>query len=150
IPEAQTGEPLVRAGSEDRATPHLTTRIAEIAPQVASKQFSDALKRRPPIEVAIRLNDRWAVAFDSRQWMLSQRRGKEWRPSKFCYERDHMLEIIGETCGNVRPEALAEIRTWPPRHATWYRLRTGRPTPSIALAARAIAGELATLPVAAE
>ena len=127
-------------GSAAGVRPYPDAPTGEIAPQVALKQFSDAPKGRPTGDVVVRLNDHWAIMLDSRQWVLAERRGQEWRPQKFCYERDHMLEIIDKICGNVRPEALAEIGNWPERHATWYRLRTGRPTSSIALAARDLAG----------
>lgn len=74
-----------------------------------------------------------------------------WEPRKFVYDRDQLVEIVDSLCGTVDARTLADIRSWPARHATWWRLRTGRPTPSIALAARAIVScQLATFPTAAE
>ena len=108
------------------------------SPQPRLKQYQHRRKGKPAVMVAAVLCARWAVTADSHQWMLSefQRHQGVWKPRKFIYDRDELLEVIGELCGQADPQALATIRAWPERHATWWRLRTGRPTPSVAMAAQ--------------
>ncbi len=76
-------------------------------------------------EALVQLNDSWRVADDPPQWALQCRDGPKrekasgWAGRKFIRNRDHLLRRIEELCGNVDPQAIEIIRSWPDGYATW-------------------------------
>ena len=71
----------------------------------------------------VRLNANWRVADDPPQWTLERRQSAtRWQAIKFIRGRDHLMRQIEELCGDVDPEALDVIRSWPPGYVQWkYR-----------------------------
>ncbi len=76
-------------------------------------------------DVLIQLNDSWRVADDPPQWAIRCRDGPKrekasgWAGRKFIRDRDHLLERIDELCGEINPDAIEIIRSWPDGYATW-------------------------------
>ena len=76
-------------------------------------------------EPLVQLNANWRVADDPPQWALQSRDGRQrekasgWAGRKFIRNRDHLLRRIEELCGNVDPEAIEIIRSWPDGYGTW-------------------------------
>ena len=72
-----------------------------------------------------KLNANWRVADDPPQWALQCRSGNPgertsgWIGRKFIRDRDHLLRRIDELCGNVDPQAIEIIRSWPVGYVTW-------------------------------
>ena len=79
----------------------------------------------------VQLNANWRVADDPPQWALEQRtgnasaKGSGWRARKFIRNRSHLLRRIGELCGNVDPEAIETIKSWPDGYVTWKAREIG-------------------------
>ncbi len=73
----------------------------------------------------VHLNANWRVADDPPQWALQCRDGSQrekasgWAGRKFIRDRDHLLRRIDELCGNVDPQAIEVIRSWPVGYVTW-------------------------------
>ena len=73
----------------------------------------------------VQLNTNWRVADDPPQWALQCRDGNMrekasgWAGRKFVRDRDHLLERIDELCGNVDPQAIEIIQSWPVGYVTW-------------------------------
>ncbi len=70
-------------------------------------------------DALVHLNASWRVADDPPQWTIEQRKGSGWRARKFIRDRDHLLERIDELCGEINPDAIEIIRSWPDGYATW-------------------------------
>ena len=76
-------------------------------------------------DALVQLNDTWRVADDPPQWTIEQRIGNPsardsgWRARKFIRNTDHLLRCIAEMCGDVDPEAIETIRSWPNGYVTW-------------------------------
>ena len=70
-------------------------------------------------EPLVQLNANWRVADDPPQWTIEQRKGSGWRARKFIRNRDHLLKRIAELCGDVDPDAIETIRSWPNSYVTW-------------------------------
>ncbi len=72
----------------------------------------------------VRLNDSWRVSNDPPQWVIEQRIGNAsvkdsgWRARKFIRTNDHLLQCIGETCGDVDQAAIETIQSWPSGYVT--------------------------------
>jgi hypothetical protein len=70
----------------------------------------------------IQLNDDWRVVDDPLQWILQRRKGKArsknsgWRGRSYLTTRSGLLRCVGEYCGEVRPDALAQLAALPERH----------------------------------
>jgi hypothetical protein len=59
----------------------------------------------------IRLNRRWRVVFDKRQWVLQKKHdARRWDDKSFCVSRDGLLTCIIRRCGPVNPDALVPDR----------------------------------------
>ena len=77
------------------------------------------------LNVDIRLNSSWRVIDDPPQWTLQKRKGNPtakssgWVSAKFIRNRDHLLERIAEICGDVDPDAIATIMSWPTGYVQW-------------------------------
>ncbi len=76
-------------------------------------------------EPLVQLNANWRVADDPPQWALRCRDGSPrekasgWTGRKFIRDRDHLLERIDELCGEINPDAIEIIRSWPDGYTTW-------------------------------
>ena len=79
-------------------------------------------------EALVQLNDSWRVADNPPQWALQCRDGPKrekasgWAGRKFVRNRVHLLRRIEELCGNVDPQAIETIQSWPDGYATWKLL----------------------------
>jgi hypothetical protein len=72
---------------------------------------------RPDPIFPIVLNGRWRVEYDPLQWVLAKRRcGTRWRGNAFCTTRQALLRNIRERCGDIDPDALAEVMALPDWH----------------------------------
>lgn len=71
----------------------------------------------PPLD--IRLDDRWRLTNDARQWILERREGHRWHEREFHVERDYLLARIAALAPQCRPEALATIRGWDRYFSMW-------------------------------
>lgn len=73
-----------------------------------------------PASWPIVLNGRWRVVDDPIEWILERRdviEGKEgWQPQRFHRMRRVLLRDIAEVCGEVAPQALAQLRALPEMH----------------------------------
>ncbi len=98
-------------------------------------------------DALVQLNDSWRVADDPPQWALQCRSGNPgqrtsgWIGGKFIRDRDHLLRRIDELCGNVDPQAIEIIRSWPVGYVAWklqeLKARAGPETaPHSAIAAQ--------------
>ncbi len=73
----------------------------------------------------VRLNGSWRVSDDPPQWVIEQRIGNAsvkdsgWRARKFIRTNDHLLQCIGEMCGDVDQAAIETIQSWPSWYVTW-------------------------------
>ena len=82
----------------------------------------DPSPRRERYQSSIDINSRSRVIEDPLQWILQVRRGREtskgtgWRDRAYCAQRTALIRCVGEYCGEVSPDALAVIKTLPPRH----------------------------------
>ena len=76
----------------------------------------------------VQLNAIWRVSDDPPQWALQCRDGSPrekasgWAGRKFIRNRDHLLKRIGELCGEVAPEAVDIIKSWPSGYVSWKLL----------------------------
>ncbi len=76
-------------------------------------------------EPLVLLNDSWRVADDPPQWSLQYRKGNPrgrtsgWVGRKYIRDREHLLDRIEELCGNVDPQAIETIQSWPVGYAKW-------------------------------
>ena len=79
-------------------------------------------------DALVQLNANWRVADDPPQWTIEQRIGNPsakdggWRARKFIRNTDHLLKRIDEMCGDVDPDAIATIQSWPQGFVTWKLL----------------------------
>ena len=77
----------------------------------------------------VKLNSNWRVADDPPQWTLERRtgnpseKGSGWRARKFIRYRDHLLKRIAEMCGEVDPDAIETIKSWPVGYVTWKAMK---------------------------
>ncbi len=77
------------------------------------------------VDFPIILNDRWRVVDDPLQWILAVRQransksGSEYRHRSFCASRSGLTRCISEYCGDVDPDALAQISFLPDLHQDW-------------------------------
>ncbi len=77
------------------------------------------------IDFLVRLNDSWRVTDHPPQWVIEQRidnasvKDSGWRARKFIRTNDHLLQCIGETCGDVDQAAIETIQSWPSGYVTW-------------------------------
>ncbi len=78
-------------------------------------------------DLVLRLNARWRIVCDG-QWILEQRvrnssaRDTGWSGRKYIRHWDHLLELTAELCGDVDPDAIATIKSWPMGYVTWKLL----------------------------
>ena len=76
-------------------------------------------------EPLVQLNASWRVADDPPQWSLQYRKGNPrgrtsgWVGRKYIRDREHLLHRIDELCGEVDPQAIETIQSWPDGYATW-------------------------------
>lgn len=75
--------------------------------------------------VALILIDKWAITFDSNQWMLSQARKRRaqtyWHPVSYIGSTKAVLLRVARENGVVMDKnAQAIIETWPERFLEWY------------------------------
>ncbi len=71
----------------------------------------------------LRLNDRWALAYDPAQWIVQKRRGTEWRGVCFVGSNKDILWRVFEEKGiDVTPEARAYIDAMPHRFLDWIAI----------------------------
>lgn len=85
-------------------------------------------KGRKSTDIIVRLNDGWAVAADSRQWMLCRTDKTGRTPVKFFTRKGRLLGRISAMCGEVDPDALKTIVLWDEFFAIWA-MRRGHATP---------------------
>ncbi len=97
---------------------HTGSNFVLLAPPLAypADRWSDAVMS------AIQLNDRWRVRLnDPAQWILEYRLGRPARKStgytgrSYCTQRRTLLRDIHDYCGDVDPNALAQVETLPER-----------------------------------
>ncbi len=81
-----------------------------------------AAPAHPSNPLVAQLNGRWRVVDDPLQWILQRRKGTPsnkksgWKGNAFCRTRKALSRNIRERCGEVDPEALAEIEATPEWH----------------------------------
>jgi hypothetical protein len=72
--------------------------------------------RRPPQQGAIGPSTAWRIVSDELQWLLQHREGNRWNNRSYCCTRAGLLRCVGEYCGEVDAEALAQVRALPDWH----------------------------------
>ncbi len=79
--------------------------------------------------LALELNERWAVLYDRRQWILAHKvrtHTDQRHPSPygrgiwFGVEKKHLLRRVEELCGEVEMSARQELAAWPDHFVLWY------------------------------
>lgn len=94
----------------------------------ASTSVNDVIGEFSPLQLKIQLaqfvvlNERWRVRLnDPAQWILEYRLGRPTRKStgntgrSYCNQRRTLLRDIHDYCGNVDPNALAQVKMLPER-----------------------------------
>jgi len=90
----------------------------------------------------LRLNDRWALAYDEAQWIIQRREGAAWRGVSFIgSNKDILWRCLEERGIDPTPEARAVIDAMPFRFLDWLAMPPAR---------REKAPDIAILGVAAE
>jgi hypothetical protein len=68
----------------------------------------------------LRLSEKWALAFDSHQWIIQRRRGKKWDSIAFVGSEKRVLQrALAEKGAEISPEALAALARLPDRFLEW-------------------------------
>ena len=77
------------------------------------------------VEFPIVLNDRWRVVDDPLQWILQYResdpseRSTGYKARSFCGSRGGLTRCVRDYCGDVDPDALAQIGLLPDLRQDW-------------------------------
>lgn len=70
----------------------------------------------------LRLNDRWALAYDDLQWIVQRRAGREWKAWSFIATEKRILErVLREDGVKPTPEAERALRCLPDSFEEWYQ-----------------------------
>jgi hypothetical protein len=65
------------------------------------------------------LNARFRITEDDLQWILERKAGRSWSRQTFHFERMSLLRAITTACGDVDPNAIEVVRSWPANHRLW-------------------------------
>ena len=109
----------------DREVPSETRVREAIAPTPPAPVHSPLLSplAHPSNRLLAQLNEQWRVVDDPLQWILQRRKGNPrkknsgWKDRSFCTTRDGLLRCVREYCGEVDPNALADLQALPDHHA---------------------------------
>ncbi len=72
----------------------------------------------------LRLSDGWALAYDSRQWVVQKRRGRGWHPVAFVAStRRALLNTLREAGAEVNAEARDALNDLPSTFGEWIATR---------------------------
>ena len=72
----------------------------------------------------LRLNDRWALAYDPRQWIVQYRGGKTWQSVSFIgSEKRVLVRALAEKGVTPTPDAQRALGHLPDSFREWYSRR---------------------------